>query len=340
MRAREDERQAAREAAEVARRIREEGEERQAARARMQEEEERRRREEGERAAAVSERPQEGWGGDDDGGNDDAFEEEEPMGIVDVPLAQALAEMQAETDDLRRQTERRLDAQTNMIQEQQRMLQQQTNLIQSFMARLEVSGAPMPPQPPTTTHYPTMTHTRPSSPTPSTSTSITEADATRDIAKSMLASIPKYDGLGNAQKLYEFLQRVEEYLDIAELPAKQQVAVARMMMQSHQAMTTDADEARDWQSVKRLLLERFTTEEEQLLIRKQLLHIKQTSTVTDYTHRFDMLLMQLPERDSERTLVTLYLEGLKEEVKKAVSMTSDNLKDLRSLRRAALRFDQ
>ncbi|KAJ3279247.1 hypothetical protein HK104_001619 [Borealophlyctis nickersoniae] len=53
-----------------------------------------------------------------------------------------------------------------------------------------------------------------------------------------------------------------------------------------------------------------------------------------------MLLMQLPQRDTEENYVTLYLRGLKEEVKKAVSLNSENLSSLLSLKSAALRYDQ
>ncbi|KAJ3276911.1 hypothetical protein HK104_003598 [Borealophlyctis nickersoniae] len=198
------------------------------------------------------------------------------------------------------------------------------------------SAAPLP-------HYP-----RVPSPTPSSASSIPVMNIARDVSKSMLAAIPKYDGQGNAQKLYEYIQHVEEYLDLTELPAREQFFIgthkltgaARMMFRSHQSLASAADKVRDWEGVKRLLLQRFTTKEQQLLVRQQLLHIKQTGTVTDYTHHFDTLLMQLPQRDTEENYITLYLEGLKEEVRKAVSMNSEHLVSLLSLKSAALRYDQ
>ncbi|KAJ3269513.1 hypothetical protein HK104_005111, partial [Borealophlyctis nickersoniae] len=195
-------------------------------------------------------------------------------------------------------------------QQQQRALAAQTNLLNDLVLRLNVGGSaalmpqpPLPLQPPMTTHY-----SRVPSPTPSSVSSIPASDIARDISKSIMAAIPKYDGLGNAQKLYEYIQHVEEYLELTEVSAKEQLYVGTHKL---------TDKARDWRDAKRLLLKRFTTKEQQLLVRQQLFQIKQTGTVTDYTHRFDMLLMQLPQRDTEETYVTVYLNGLKEEVKKA-----------------------
>ncbi|KAJ3282468.1 hypothetical protein HK104_010875 [Borealophlyctis nickersoniae] len=138
----------------------------------------------------------------------------------------------------------------------------------------------------------------------------------------------------------------EEHRNYLEL--KQQLVLgtyrltgaAHMMIRSHQQFAAAADKARDREDVKRLLLKRSTTKEQQLLVRQQLVQINQTGTVTDYTHRFDMLLMQLPQRDTEETYVTVYLNGLKDKVKRAVSINSDNLNDLLSLKSAALRYDQ
>ncbi|KAJ3267849.1 hypothetical protein HK104_005591, partial [Borealophlyctis nickersoniae] len=53
----------------------------------------------------------------------------------------------------------------------------------------------------------------------------------------------------------------------------------------------------------------------------------------------DYVLLEKKDGDPE-TYVTVYLNGLKDEVKRAVSLNSDNLNDLLSLKSAALRYDQ
>ncbi|KAJ3271459.1 hypothetical protein HK104_004686 [Borealophlyctis nickersoniae] len=50
--------------------------------------------------------------------------------------------------------------------------------------------------------------------------------------------------------------------------------------------------------------------------------------------------MQLPQRDVEETLVAFYLKGYKGEIRRSVSINSDNLVDLLTLKSAALRVDQ
>ncbi|KAJ3267955.1 hypothetical protein HK104_005542, partial [Borealophlyctis nickersoniae] len=301
----------------------------------------RRRREEEAQVAELA------LGGGSNDGTEGNEEKELSMG-VHAQWAESFAMIKAENDELR-----------NELVEQRRMMEAQTNLIQNLLSNLRLSGeasgaqplppqprAPQPPapQPPMLPYYP-----RAPSPTFSaTPSTMSEVDQTHDITKSMLSTIKLYDGQGSAQKLYEFIRHLDQYFELAELPPKHQLAVAAhkltgaadMMLASHQTLATVADKVRDWEGVKQLLLKRFTTKEQQLLVRKQLRNIKQTSTVTDYTHRFDMLLMQLPQRDTEESYVMTYLEGLKEEVRKAVSLNSDNLNDLMSLKSAALRYDQ
>ncbi|KAJ3267425.1 hypothetical protein HK104_005907 [Borealophlyctis nickersoniae] len=289
-------------------------------------------REELERAAASRL-----LGGDGDDDNDvDYNGVETELPAANAQLGQMIAEMQAENNDLRRE-----------MQAQQQMMSEQMKSMQNMLANLQISGGasgvPMPPQ------SPLPLQPRVPSPTPSITSSMSfTSDVDQTLFKSLLSTIPKYDEQGGPQKLYEYIQHVDECFELADLTPKQQYVLgthkltggARMMIRSHQQLAATPDKARDWEDVKRLLLERFTTKEQQLLVRQQMFQIKQTGTVTDYTHRFDMLLMQLPQRDTDETYVTLYLNGLKDEVKKAVSLNSENLNDLLSLKSAALRYDQ
>ncbi|KAJ3247737.1 hypothetical protein HK104_007775, partial [Borealophlyctis nickersoniae] len=281
--------------------------------------------------------------GDVEAGNEEEEEEGEEFFDMNAQLGQVVAEMQAVNNELRHEMEEKLvTLQSNMLNEQRRLMQEQTNQFQTLLAGLCLGDAgglqtaptpqfPIPPPqfPAPMTPLPGASYPRASSPTPSvtstTSTTSSMSDMNQMLFKLFLSTVPEYDGQGGAQKLYEYIQLT---------------GAARMMIRSHQQFAAVADKARDWEDVKRLLLKRFTTKEQQLLVRQQLFQIKQTGTVTDYTHRFDMLLMQLTQRDTEETYVAMYLNGLKDEVKRAVSLNSDNLNDLLSLKSAALRYDQ
>ncbi|KAJ3279229.1 hypothetical protein HK104_001644, partial [Borealophlyctis nickersoniae] len=154
--------------------------------------EERRRREEEAREAELA------LGGGGDIGDEGDEEEEEPL--MDV-RAQATTNAQwSQVHLMKEGLEERLAAQTYLIYE----LIAGLRMRETSDARLQFPA----------NHSPTL------------SLSISEVDVTRGITKSVLASIPKYEGLGGAQKLYEFIQHVKEYLDLVDLPAKEQFVVA------------------------------------------------------------------------------------------------------------------
>jgi hypothetical protein len=187
--------------------------------------------------------------------------------------------------------------------------------------------------------------------TPSPTQSIMSASSSNhvnDIAKELMKLIPRYDGTGGIQKLLEFIDNFEDFIESAELPSKSELTVAtakltgdaKMWWREHRETTpvSSTERIRTWAMLKQALMNMFAPPENANIVREKLRNIKQKGTVAEYNAAFRRLTMQLTNLSFAEAEFE-YLRGLNPHIRDLVRTQKDNLTDLRTLQLACLRLD-
>lgn len=168
------------------------------------------------------------------------------------------------------------------------------------------------------------------------------ASSVSSLQKEMRNAIPKYDGdIYKPQKLFEFIEKLEAYFEVAELSDYHQVmyATAKMTSTAHvwwTAQKKKGTSARKWEDLKQALIRRFVPPEHMHLIREKIDKLEQKHSVVAYNEAFNRLITQLPLL-SFAEQEYLYLRGLKPRIKELVSVLNHG--DLEELQMAAIRHD-
>ena len=120
----------------------------------------------------------------------------------------------------------------------------------------------------------------------------------------LTTSLPTYDSRGEPQKLYEFIQKHDDFLDVAELTPSLVLVLALAKLNGpaylwwhdHISKYLNSDEGcmRRWDDLKRGLVAAFIPPESVIVLLMQLKTLRQNSmTVTDFNAKFNKLTMQV-----------------------------------------------
>ncbi len=168
------------------------------------------------------------------------------------------------------------------------------------------------------------------------------------IVQTIYEAIPKYDGEGDVQKLLDFADKVDDYVNTVDMAPTTMVTMittkltgTASLLWRHHKKNVDVSSPlriRDWKGLHDLLFRCKVTEEHERQILAQLDTIQQKGSVKEYNIAFDKLTMQmsdLPERFEKH----YYLKGLRKEIRQLVESNKDNLDNMMTLKAACLRQD-
>ena len=135
----------------------------------------------------------------------------------------------------------------------------------------------------------------------------------------LTTSLPKYDSRGELQKLYEFIQKHNDFFDVAELTPSLVLVLALAKLngpaylwwRNHISKYSKSDEGhmRTWEDLKKGLVAAFIPPESEIVLLNQLKTLRQNSmTVTDFNAKFNQLMMQVDLHPMEE--ISDYLDGL------------------------------
>ena len=135
----------------------------------------------------------------------------------------------------------------------------------------------------------------------------------------MTTSLPSYNGRGEPQKLYEFIQKHDDFFDVAELTPSLGLVLALAKLNgpaylwwyNHISKYLKSDEGhmRMWEDLKKGLVATFIPLESKIVLLNQLKTLRQNSmTVTDFNAKFNQLTMQVDLHPMGEILY--YLDGL------------------------------
>lgn len=149
---------------------------------------------------------------------------------------------------------------------------------------------------------------------------ISNSNTTSDFGSLPNMKFPQFDG-DNPQL---WMSSAQDYFDMYSVGERLWVKVARMHCVGAAACWIQSIESRlpflTWQSFCELVHERFSRDQRELLVR-QLFHIKQTSTVTDYVERFVELIDQLSAytASTDPLYYTMrFIDGLRDDIRSVV----------------------
>lgn len=135
-------------------------------------------------------------------------------------------------------------------------------------------------------------------------------------------NFPAYDG--DTTKLW--ISQAEDYFDMYGVPPNLWVKVAGMHFNGAAKRWIQSldrpSQSIPWADFCKLLLDRFARDQHETLLR-QLFHIHQTTTVTDYVERFATLVDQLKAYSATpdmRSFTTRFVDGLRPDIRLVVTM--------------------
>ena len=189
---------------------------------------------------------------------------------------------------------------------------------------------------------------RSKTPSPTNSNTTSATLQVNDITKELMKDIPRYDGSGGASKLFDYIEHFEDFASIAELSSNMEIIIAtsklngdaKMWWRDHrQSIPIDhPNRIRNWDQLRKALIENYTPPEYAYSIRNKLRSIKQRGTVAEYNAAFTRIKLQLTDL-SQSEAIHEYLRGLQPRIRDLARTQKENLADLRTLQLASLRLD-
>lgn len=176
------------------------------------------------------------------------------------------------------------------------------------------------------------------------------------VLKGLAAEVPHFtgdEGTGRAVALWEYIRKLEAYFGVASLSGSLEVVFASSKLKGsaylHWAARNERgyDEGLEssgdgpiftWMDMKGWLLDLFITDEDMRSFIARLKRIQQTGTVAAHTNAFNRLSMMIVPRLPSLVEVVFYLDGLALGIRRSIESNRDNLVDLETCQRAALRL--
>jgi Reverse transcriptase (RNA-dependent DNA polymerase)/Retrotransposon gag protein/Integrase core domain/Chromo (CHRromatin Organisation MOdifier) domain/GAG-pre-integrase domain len=178
--------------------------------------------------------------------------------------------------------------------------------------------------------------------------SISNSSNDNEITKELIKLIPRYDGSGGVQKLLEFIDNFEDYIKSVDIDTQAELTLAtakltgdaKMWWRDHSSTVSfnSPTRVRDWNMLKKELMNTFAPAENADKIRDKLRNIKQKGSIAQYNATFRNLSIQLSDLSFAEAKYE-YLKGLNPKIRDLVCTQEDNLTDIRKLQLACLRLD-
>ena len=121
------------------------------------------------------------------------------------------------------------------------------------------------------------------------------------ILKSIYDNIPQYSGDGDIQKLLDFVDKVDDYLNIADTTPTMEITLITMkligiasLLWRHHKRLFDANSPHritNWKGLRQLLMQNKVTKEQERYVLSQLDMLKQKDSVQKYTMEFERYTM-------------------------------------------------
>ena len=178
------------------------------------------------------------------------------------------------------------------------------------------------------------------------STIVSDHSNSNGMVKSIYDNIPQYNGDGDIQKLLDFIDKVDDYLVIANTTPMMEImlittkltSTASLLWRHHKHMhnTESPHRITTWRGLKHLLMQNKVTKEQERYVLSQLDLLTQKESVQRYNTEFERYTMQLI--DLPLTIeMHYYLKGLKVEIRQLVESNELNLTDMTTLKNACIR---
>ena len=182
----------------------------------------------------------------------------------------------------------------------------------------------------------------------SSSTVTNDGNIHKGILKSIYDGIPQYSGDGDIQTLLDFIDKVDDYLVIAdnahsmEIPliTMKLMGTASLLWRHHKRIhdTSSPHRIQTWNGLRKLLMQNKVTKEHERYILSQLDILKQKESVQKYNNEFERYAMQLLNLPLTIEM-HYYLKGLKIEIRQLIESNELNLTDMTTLKNACIRQD-
>jgi Retrotransposon gag protein len=166
------------------------------------------------------------------------------------------------------------------------------------------------------------------------------------IIKSLSSDIPIYNGKGNAQTLFTFIENVDLYMKHINASESLKLDfVVRHLGDSarswwRQQAAKHENPIKNWENLKDALRVRFISQELSSKLLVKLVQLTQSNKSVDvYAEQFQKISCQLPQVQEE-DLITFFVNGLNSEIKKLVKTNPKNLKSFDTVLLAAIRQEE
>ena len=169
-----------------------------------------------------------------------------------------------------------------------------------------------------------------------------------DLSKELMKCIPRYDGSGGAQRLFDYIDQFEDFaMNTDYTPEMELTLVTAKLNGDAKAWWRDhrntfpidhQQRIRYWTDLRKALIEHFAPPEHAYNIRNKLFSLQQKGSVADYNASFTRLKQQLTDL-GDSDAIFAYLRGLSSKIRELVRTQKDNQADLRTLQNACLRVD-
>ena len=160
--------------------------------------------------------------------------------------------------------------------------------------------------------------------------------------------IPRYDGSGGAQRLFDYIDQFEDFAMNMDYTPEMELTLATAKLNGDaKAWWRDhrntfpidhQQRIRYWTDLRKALIEHFAPPEHAYNIRNKLFSLQQKGSVADYNASFTRLKQQLTDL-GDSDAIFAYLRGLSSKIRELVWTQKDNQADLRTLQNACLRVD-
>jgi hypothetical protein len=170
------------------------------------------------------------------------------------------------------------------------------------------------------------------------------------VLKDLMSTLPKYDGQGDVQELYDFIQKHDNFFNVAGLsPSLELMTATSRLTGMANLWWTDHNVKNQWNSPSRIrtwsefkgaVMKMFAPPEHEMAVLSQLKTLNQAyMSITEYNAKFTQLTIQIPKLRSVEE-IHYYLERLQKDVRRAVESNRDNLVHITTLKIAALPQDR
>jgi Ty3 transposon capsid-like protein len=160
--------------------------------------------------------------------------------------------------------------------------------------------------------------------------------ADTSLIKALLAAIPTLQGSEKANKINDFIYKIESYFSNVNYDDVKKVQFASTKLSDMAILWfRDNKEIKDWESFKKQLLNKFISAENHQIVLAQLNNIEFNGNLRAHVEKYRSILSETKPRGDEENVYSI-LRTLPEQIRQEIWSNGDNLKSFENVCAALL----